>query len=295
MEFISSPWFIAATFALAVGLLLYFLFVPRNDGRIVRTADSKGLSRLLGVLTNDIYQSLPVGTGQIEDSSKTESLIQRSGNPWNLNVYEFHYLKVILALVGALFGFIVGFGMKDALSFIPHVVWVIGFAVFGYFTPLMSYSSEASDRDDAFIRELPAALDLLIVSVHSGQSFQSAVRECVPLMRPGTVKETFQKLNISLASGKSLHQALDEFADTAPNDGIKTFVRSLQEANELNTPIIDTLQTRADASRQEYFSHIKQLASQLEIKMRLSMLITMIPALLILLIAPALVSFSTIM
>lgn len=286
-----SPIFISVLFALAVGLILYALLVPKNTGRVSHPA-GKGenkYKRLLISASNDIYQSLPRGFGATSRGvEKAERLLQTSGNPWGVTTSQYLYSRYVLAIAGVLLGALLGvvFG-----GYLVLALPLLGGAV-GFFAPFMYHKHVSEIRERAYIRDLPSALDLLIVSVKSGQSFSSAVVECTPLMRNGIVKETFVEINRGLSAGKSLDRVLSEFSQKAPNDGIKTFGRALQEANALNTPMIEVLQSRAEASRKEHFSYLQQLASSLSGKMQLSMLITVFPAVMLIVIAPAIQKIS---
>ena len=90
-----------------------------------------------------------------------------------------------------------------------------------------------------------------------------------------------------LDSGQTLQEALSEFAKKSPSESITSFVRAVQEATELNVSLIEVLESRADASRQEYFALLQQKTASLESRMMAVLTPTLVPALLITVMAPA--------
>lgn len=127
----------------------------------------------------------------------------------------------------------------------------------------------------------------MIISLSGGSTFTTAMRESIPNMQPGVLLDEFRKIVKSIDAGATLNQALQNFADRAPNDSITTFIKAVQEATELNVPLIDTLQSRAEASRREFFTLIQQKTATLESKMMAILAPTLVPALLICVLAPA--------
>ena len=291
-----SPIVIALVLSLVVGLIIYAFFVPRPDNSYQITgaedATPSRWIRVLGVASSEIYSTLPVPLAnrlQAPPSSDIELLIQRSGNPWNLKANEFGITKIVTCLMGLLAGLIVGllFKFVGFLDF-PLFIWMGAFGLFGYFVPKLKYRSAANERNTDFKRQLPDALDLLIISLSSGTTFQNALRESLPNMRVGVLRDELKAVSRSLDSGKTLQDSLDDFGKKSPSESITAFVRAVQEATELNVPLIEVLESRADASRQEYFALLQQKTASLESRMMAVLTPTLVPALLITVMAPAL-------
>jgi len=160
-------------------------------------------------------------------------------------------------------------------------------AYVGFIYPKSVYNTAAAKRDLDFKRQLPEALDLLIISLSSGVPFGAALKSALPQMKPGVLKDEFKDISRSLESGKTLSDSLGDFSRKAPSESIKTFVRAVQEATELNVPIIDVLESRADASRKEFFALLQEKTASLESRMMAVLIPTIMPALLIVLIAPS--------
>lgn len=291
-----NPVVISALLALAAALLAYAFLMPRSTGTFApdneeQTEDNTML-RFITKLSGELYATLPAGAVDQKvkrPNFKIEQLLMRSGNPWGLKADEFKFFQYASGLVG----FAVGWLLWLPLSAMLGLHWgiVVGFcALLGFFIPRLKHSELAKKRDLEFKRHLPEALDLIIISLSSGNMFAQAVRDALPNMPEGVLKDEFREVNKAIDTGRTLNQALDGFARRAPNESIATFVKSIQEGQELNVPIIETLESRADASRQEFFSLIHGKTAALSDKMMGVLTPTLIPALLILVLSPAGVS-----
>jgi pilus assembly protein TadC len=289
-----SPTAIAILLAFIVGTLCYAIFVTRSEavfyvGSTLEDDEKTILIRMLGIVSRELNYLAPASltdTLMKRRSSKAEELIKRSGNPWNLQASEFPLVQVTLAIILGVAGVLVWFALHHIFPF-PIYASIIILGVFGFFIPRITYIEAIKARDIEFKRELPDALDLLIISLSTGVTLGGALREAVPQMKPGILKVEFQKISDAIDSGRTLREALDVFAASAPNDSITTFVRSVQEATELNVPILDVLEARGEASRQEFFAMLQQKTATLESKMMLILTPTLIPALLLIVLAPS--------
>lgn len=294
-----TPYLLAGLITLLIMLVGYILFVPKNNEAIISTETDKNanpLLRAINVIGNDFYRSLPKGTIREERTKKQypriESLLVRSGNPWQITAEEFVMLQYVAGFLGFLASWIVWYALSVIIS-IPWFVVVALVTAFAFMIPRIKYNEQAKNRDLEFKRQLPEALDLLIISLSGGRTFPHALREIMPTMQEGVLKEEFRKVLKGLDTGKTLKECLDEFATRAPNEGIETFIRSVQSATEVNAPLVETLAARAAASRQEFFALIHEKTAKLESKIFMILTPTMMPAVLIVAVAPSVISMAT--
>lgn len=290
-----SPVTLALLLAFVIGLVIYAFVVPRSESNFQITGNEEAprgsWMKVLGIASTEIMATLPAGLAdRLTDQPKTnlESLFQKSGNPWNLKPNEFLTVQIVTGVIAGIVGMLVGFLMNQVgvLAF-PIPAYILVFGLFGFMVPKLKYQSAAKERDTNFKRQLPDALDLLIISLSSGNAFPHALRESVPNMKPGVLRDEFKEISRRLDSGKSLQDSLDDFAKRAPSESITSFVRAVQEATSLNVPLIEVLESRADASRQEYFALLQQKTASLESRMMAVLTPTLVPALLVTVMAPA--------
>lgn len=275
---------------------MYYLFVPKNEQTTPYSTEesSNPLLKAINVIGNDLYKSLPAGfikeqRGVKKQFPREESLLIRSGNPWNLTAQEFVTMKYVAGFLGFLASWVIFYAVNTAVS-IPWWIIVPLTTIFAFLIPQITYTEQAKNRDIEFKRQLPEALDLLIISLSSGRTFSHALREIIPNMQDSVLKEEFKNIVKNLDSGYTLKESLDDFATRAPNEGIETFVRSVQSATEVNAPLVETLESRAEASRQEFFDIIHQKTAQLESKIFLILTPLIMPAVMLIAIAPSISS-----
>lgn len=299
----------AAIYALAVlsGLLIfiiaYSVFVPKRGGRFrpnnEQETSSNSALRALTILSSEIYDALPSGQGTKTKTQRNlisiQDLLVRSANPWGLKAEEFVFIRYITALIGAVAGALIWFATFVFGVWAPWYAIVAIAAIIGYLYPGINHKEKAAERDLDFKRNLPEALDLIIISVSAGRTFNQALRDTVPHLKDSHLKSEFAAVIRSVDAGRTMKEALDDFADRAPSTSIVTFTRSLQEAAELNVSLEGTLRSRSDESRAELFSMIRERTAALPIKMTAVLTPTLSFALMIILLAPFVTSLVAIL
>lgn len=294
MSSLANPTTIAVLFALAVGVFVYGILVPKTRDVYSPTATTSDntLLKLAAILGGELYSSLPEQASYSGRAAhpRLESLLQRSGNPWKFTAPEFQFFQITTAFIGFILGGVAAF----ALSFSPITVpwWIVMplTTVLGYFFPYIKYRDLANQRDLDFKRQLPEALDLIMISLTGGVPFAQAVRESIPNMKDGVLKEEFQEIVRQMDSGRTVNEALEFFGNRSPSESIRTFVHAVREANKLDVPLTEVLESRAEASREEYFALIESKIASLPSKLLVVLTPTLLPALFLVVLAPALLS-----
>lgn len=251
------------------------------------------LKKLSNILGNEVYAALPEGTVTSRRSNfpRIEKIIRQSGNPWNVTEEEFVFISVFATIGGFALGWVVWWfvGYFNPLPW--FVVVPISTALFGTL-PYLKYRELGQERDLAFKKQLPQALDLMVISLAGGRTFEGALKESIPNMEDGVLKDEFNTLLLDVELGKPLDEALDEFRERAPNEGVRVFAQAVREATSLDVPLSDVLRARAAASRQELFALIHEKVSELPTKLMQVLTPTLTGALLIILMAPALITIT---
>lgn len=299
----------APIYALAVlcGLLIFVLaygiLMPKRAGKFKpdneeETSGNTAL-RALTILSSEIYDALPSGDRQKTNTQRNliriEELLVKSGNPWGLKAEEFVFIRYITGLIGAVAGAAIWFATYVFGVWAPWYVIIAGAAAIGFFYPYITYKERANERDLDFKRNLPEALDLIIISVAAGRTFNQALRDTIDHLKDSYLKEELAAVIRSVDSGRTMKESLNDFADRAPSTSIVTFTRSLQEAIENNSSLDATLRSRSDESRAELFSMIRERTAALPVKMSAVLTPTLSFALMIILLAPFVTSLMNIL
>lgn len=276
-------------------IIAYELFAPKSQ-KGLHFSDDKAfeknpIMRFFSYFGDELFTALPQGVelGGNKDFPAIDDLIVKSGNPWNINAREFVMMQYVMAVVGA----IVGVAFWAALYFGQDWTWlpwygvaIIG-AIIGFITPMSKYKEQANMRDLEFRRQLPEALDLLIITVATGSPVFNGIKQIIPNMSEGVVKEEFKKIVLHVESGGTFNDALEDLARRAPNDGIETFVRALQEATKAGTDTMEILNSRAEESRKDFFTLLRKKVATLSSRVFMVLTPTLIPSVMIISIAPS--------
>lgn len=276
-------------------IIVYGLFVPKTTRRFTPDNEEKTsnnpMLKFMSMFGNELYQIMPETTAKKNGVKKNrhgrlEDLMMRSGNPWGLKVHEFIPFQYVAAIFGFIAGWIV-WAIVGGLISIPWYVIVAFTTILAFFAPRITYAEQAKVRDLEFKKQLPEALDLLEISLSGGSSFQQAMRDIIPSVKEGVVKEEFKNIVSSLDSGRTLSESLESFALRAPNESVQNFVRAVQTATAANAPLNEILESQSTASRDDFFALVDEQVAQLDAKMMIKLTATMLPATILISVAPS--------
>lgn len=263
---------VSLVLAILIVLFLYVLLTPNVPSEtFLMNKDTEidpNLQKAINFFGGDIAALIPEGTKQKKRKNQNlNKLFITSGNPWRINANEFFVIQIFIGLSGLILGGLATFVLNGTVPTSLLVIMTITLALLGYFYPYIYYKGESDDRIRAFKRELPVSIDFLIIAMAGGRSsLQTGIEQVIPYMQDGVMKNEFERIISDLNSGKSLHVALDEFAERAPTEGIQAFVNALNNAQKLDSPVEEILRNRSEASRDELNAEIDQAISTLAVK-----------------------------
>lgn len=215
---------------------------------------------------------------------KTTELLVQSGNPWNLRPEEYKatqlFFAIVLGLVGALLA------VLNIVPMIPGPVWVILLAPLGYLIPLSVMRSAREDRHNVLRKQLPEALDLLVVTMGAGKNLEPALNSIIPRLSDTVLKSELERVAADVAVGKSLESSLKGLARRNPTNEIQSFTEAVIISEKNGSDVNETLKNQADAARSAYKTLLEKKTAKLPDKMMSTLVITMIPAFMLIFIAP---------
>lgn len=239
-----------------------------NSSKILGTNTNldPSVEKLMKMFGGDITSL--VGTERLiqqAKKSKTEELFRKSGNPWKLQIIEFIVLQYVLGclgvFVGLLFGTLLSFIGLSQLGFLL----IILLPILGFRYPSSTYHSIAKNKENQYKGQLPEAIDYLILALSGGgYSLPTAFEKVLNFMPNNLIRKEFEQIVNELRSGVTMEQALLNFSDRAPTDGIKAFAKALNNANRLSVSMIDILKARSIESRRDLENEIDQRIATLD-------------------------------
>jgi tight adherence protein C len=168
--------------------------------------------------------------------------------------------------------------------------------VYGLFMPSFTLSRMISNQQGRITRALPDALDLMVVCVEAGLGLNAA------LQRVGREMELVEKdlsselaiTNREIRAGKARDEALRNLGDRTGVDDVKSLVAMLVQTDRFGTSIADSLRVFADSMRTKRRQRAEEQVAKAAIKLIFPLLFFIFPALLIVLMGPALIKLTEI-
>jgi tight adherence protein C len=256
-----------------------FLTVPGEDrpaglfDKVVRPA-----------LRNFLPQAPMSARIKARGNSKVTELLVRSGNPWNITPEEFAGVKMLGAVGGFFAGLVLS--VTEFLPGPPLASMALGAGI-GFFMPKVLLDKEYGKRRKSAQRGLPESLDLLRITLNSGMNFQPALTEVCQRLPEGVVQVELARLNDDLRSGRTLERAMTDFARRAPSEEVESFCKAVIQAERLGADVSETLAAQSVSARQAYEASLDARIGKLPTTLFFPILALMVPALFIVILAPA--------
>lgn len=189
---------------------------------------------------------------------------------------------LVLCSVGA---FILGLpaGFFSAIEF--AVLSAASVYVFARF----NLTSRITRRREALESNMPDVLDIMSASVSAGLGFDQALSHVIDHYS-GPLVDEFVIVLKEMSVGRSREAALQALAERVDVDAISTFVNAVIQADKLGIPIANVLQTQAVSIRQYRRQAVEEKAAKLPVKILLPLVGFIFPALLVVLLGPAVLS-----
>lgn len=284
-----TPGIVAFFAILAVLLAFYAAFapshaVPDSDGDI--GSPDTPFNRFVRPAIRNFLPTAPMFLAKYARTNPgVEGVLRRSGNPWHITPEEYVVLRLLAAAAGAtLLSFMTAFGLIP----IPPLLGFAAGALIGYLVPSALLSAAWGKRRKDVARTLPEALDLLRICMNAGFNFSNSLGQVVGLLPQGPTREELTRVLSDIRSGKTVDQALDDFANRVPTEQVDAFVSAVSISNSMGTDMAKTLADQADEARLQYERKVEQKAQRLQTTLFLPIIAMLLPSMLIIIFAPAL-------
>ncbi len=162
----------------------------------------------------------------------------------------------------------------------------------GYQMPAWVLRYKVKSRLRELFRELPDALDLLIICIDSGLGFDMAIgrisREFSKIT-PVLSKE-FEQYFIEIKSGLPRKQVLTNLAERNGSAELKSVVTVLNQSARFGTDITDALRVYIASMRKERKQNAEEKGGKIAAKLTVPLVLLIMPALMIIILGPAIIN-----
>lgn len=243
------------------------------------------LGKYVRPILNNFLPQLPKMPLSVDSRKTLDNLIIKSGNPWRINSEEFLGLTIALGILGLLIG--AGISALGILpDYLPPAVLIAFVTLALAALPYSQYNSKKEARTKAIEKELPEALDLLVITINSGQVFEFALEQVTKMLPEGMLRTELTKVVVELQAGATLERALIDLRTKFDSEDMESFTKAVIQTSKLGSDVTETLTQQANYVRENWKSRIERKIARLETTIFIPLVITMLPAFMITFIAP---------
>jgi tight adherence protein C len=207
-----------------------------------------------------------------------------AGRPGGLSANDFIGIKFwSMLLIGGGTGLVAYFGGYPR-SLQTLVMWLVLTAI-SFMLPDIWLSRRIKRRQAEIVTSLPDTLDMLVVGIEAGLSFENALLEITNKWHHALSME-LQQVQRDIGIGLQRRHALAEMADRAGVTDLSQFVSALNQADELGISIAKVLMVQAEEMRIKRRQRAQEAANKAPIKMLFPMVFLIFPALFAVLLGP---------
>lgn len=159
-----------------------------------------------------------------------------------------------------------------------------------FFVPDLFIRSVADRRAEQITTTLPDVLDQLTISVEAGLGFEAALAR-IANTDDHELAQEFGRMLQDIKLGTRRIDALEALAQRSAVDDLRQVVLALRQAESLGVPLAKTLRLLAIEMREKRRFRAEERANQLPIKMIFPLGLCILPALFVVILGPAVVTF----
>ena len=162
-------------------------------------------------------------------------------------------------------------------------------AVAGMYLPAFWLAQKTKKRKLILNRSLPDFLDVMIVCLESGMSFESALQRTSEELQEAHPKLAGELgiVQREIALGQPVENALENFAFRANLDVVRLLAVNVQQSRRLGVRLADNLRTHADILRTKRENRAEELAQKAAVKILMPTLLFIFPTIFVVLVGPA--------
>jgi len=168
----------------------------------------------------------------------------------------------------------------------------VGAVLAGFVMPEIYIKNVATKRREILNQVLPEGLDLLTICVEAGLSIDAAFRRVSREMQ-GSMPELaseFEITAIELTYLPDRQQALENMAERSDSPAMGALVNALRQTEKYGTPLAGSLRILAQEFRQTRQSKAEEKGARMPALMTVPLMVFILPTLITVLIAPAIMS-----
>lgn len=268
--------------AAVYGITVKILSVWSGDRK---SMEDGGKDSLLFTILRPVAQRIKSDRKNEKELAECRRLLGAAGTFWGgMDAGEVLAVRYLMLPLGLLWGVLIG-GMLNLGVLITLALGLAAALILRMF-PMDSLKRQAERRRREFMKQLPGALDMLLIAGHAGMDLRNAILYLADHYIPGAFSEELQRVRGELMFGASLAEALMKMAERLSVTELTSLVVALTQSLETGTSISDILSVFTTDLRKRRLLGAKEEAQTATVKMAFPMLLLIIPGIFIVLLGP---------
>jgi tight adherence protein C len=168
----------------------------------------------------------------------------------------------------------------------------MGAVIAGFLLPELYVKNVADKRREVLTLVLPEGLDLLTICVEAGLSIDAAFRRVAKEMRDPMpeLSAEFEMTAIELTYLPDRQQALENMNERSDSPAVAALVNALRQTEKYGTPLANSLRILSQEFRQTRASKAEEKGARMPALMTVPLMVFVLPTLITVLLAPAIMS-----
>lgn len=258
-------------------------------GRMPAQHKLAGTSRILSSVASNFVPDNKKSVSTARKDLAQAGFFKPSAIAW------YFFIRIVLAILLPTALFIVNSIWPFELETTQWLSTLAGAGILGLVLPSMVVSRRKKMLQQQCRNGFPDFLDLLVVCSEAGIAMEAALQRV-----SGELAQTYPFLGVNLhmaslelRAGQPLTEAFANLADRIGIEDAHNLGSLLQQSEELGTSLADALRVYSDEMRDKRMSRAEEKAHALPAKMAVPLIVFVFPTILIVILLPVFVQFST--
>lgn len=208
-----------------------------------------------------------------------------AGRPKEWPLARIVAVKPLMAMAGTAVGLLLFTSQPSGGRFL---LWM-AMTLIPYFTPDLLIHNRAQKRRTEIRLALPSALDQMLIGVQAGLGFEISMSRAAHNGKGALADELIRTLQ-DIQVGRSRKEAYLALADRIDVPDLRSFVRSVVQADIYGIAIAGVLKAQAEEMRLKRRQRAEETAMKLPVKMLFPLIFFILPVLFIVILGPSVVS-----
>jgi len=208
---------------------------------------------------------------------------QLAGRPGGMTPSYFIAVRYVLTAALCSLGILIGTLAHNQI--LLAILATVG-AVIGLYGPMFWLRQRVSRRRAEILSDLPDVIDVLVVCVEAGLTFEAAIEQVVQKYEHALASE-FGRVMQEVRLGRPRLEALNDMGQRTGVEELNNFVQAIIQSEQLGSGMSRILRIQSDEIRNKRLLSAQERGAKASLKMLIPMLGCIFPTLWVILLGPA--------